>query len=200
MDWRIEREKRMQERREREDKEREEAYKSLEDLPPLKPIVEDGQIPGTSGIRSSVELRTPPPIYEYEELDPSEYEDESDKLTRGGPSLRERPEFGEEVASKGKSGNESSKKSAEETPKPRLPDTPVVELMNKEEKEMWQLRYVAADAIMKGLEAAKKAEGVGKEEVQFFRKLAFSCDTVENERVTQSSVRIEERIKQGGEI
>ena len=52
-EWRMEREIRMQERREREDKERKEAYrKSLEDLPPLEHIVDDGQVPGTSGIRS----------------------------------------------------------------------------------------------------------------------------------------------------
>ena len=60
---------------------------------------------------------------------------------------------------------------------------------------MWQLTYVAADAIKKGLEAGKKLDGVGEEEVQYFSKMAFYCDTVENERASQSSVRMEERMK-----
>ena len=106
----MEREVRMQERREREDKEREEAYrKSLEDLPPLKPIVDDGQVPGTSGIRSSVELKTPP-LYQYEESEPSDYEEESEEATGGEPSLRERSKFGEDDASKGKSGENRQRK------------------------------------------------------------------------------------------
>ena len=76
-----------------------------------------------------------------------------------------------------------------------MPDTPIVKLMNKEEKELWQLRYGAADAIMNGLETARNAEGVGEEEVDFFAKLANFCDSLEEERSTQSSVRLDERRK-----
>lgn len=151
-EWRVEREVRMQERREKEDREREEAFRqSLVDHPPLEPFADDGQIPGTSGTRGNREV-TPPLIPMYEESEPSDYEDESKGPIGDQPSL-DRPEYGEDGTPKGKTGKGSGRKKAStEASKQTMPDTPIVELMNKEEKKLWQLRYGAADAIMKGLD------------------------------------------------
>ena len=109
--WRDEREQRMKARRWKEHKERQEKYlKDIEDLPPLEPLkdlVNDGQVPGTSGYRSTITWTIVRTL--SWERDASDEWDEKE-WEKTVESIASRPEFGEREGGKGKGGETLVKK------------------------------------------------------------------------------------------
>ena len=102
--WRDEREERMEARRIRENKERQEQYlRDIEDLPPLEPLedlVEDGQVPSTSGTSTITRTIVRTPSWEREASD--EWDEEGWGKTV--ELIASRPEFGGDSRGKGKGG------------------------------------------------------------------------------------------------
>ena len=143
----------MKARRWKEHKERQEKYlKDIEDLPPLEPLkdlVNDGQVPGTSGYRSTITwtiVRTP-----SWERDASDEWDEKE-WEKTVESIASRPEFGEREGGKGKEGKGGGT---------LVKKGEVVKLgtvMNRKEHELFESRRAVLRAIAQGLEVAKKGD------------------------------------------
>ena len=102
--WRDKREERMEARRLKEDKERQEQYvRDIKDLPPLEPLedlVEEGQVPSTSGTSTITQTIVRTPSWERDASD--EWDEEEWEKTVG--SIASRLEFGEDGRGKGKGG------------------------------------------------------------------------------------------------
>ena len=159
--WRDEKEERMEARRLKEDRERQEKYeKEIEDLPPLEPLedlVEDGQVPGTSGTSTITRTIFRTPSWEREELD--EWDESGWEETIR--SIPPRPEFGEDDGGKGKEGKGEARK---------WKKGEVVKfgtVMSKKEHKLLDSRCAVLRAIAEGLEVAKKGD-VEPEDREFF--------------------------------
>ena len=173
--WRDEKEERMEARRLREDEERQEKYlKEIEDLPPLESLedlVEDGQVPGTSGTSAIIRTIFRTPSWEREESD--EWDESGWEKAVG--SIASRPEFGEDYGGRGKEGKGGGRwvKKGE-----------VVKfgtVMSKKEHELLDSRCAVQRAISEGLELAKKGD-VEPEDRESFEKMAKGFEKVEEER------------------
>ena len=174
----------MEARRLKEDKERQEKYlRDIEDLPPLEPLedlVEDGQVPGTSGYPSTITwtiVRTP----SWER----EASDEWDKLgwEKTVESIASRPEFGEDHPGKGKGGKGAGRwVKAGEVVK-------FGEVMNRKEHELLDARCAVVRAIAEGLELAKTGD-VEPEEREFFEKIEKGFEQVEEERAAVNKPKV----------